>query len=75
MLSHARYLEGKSMFPGQTRRIKKRLGKENVKQVLNMEKENEIKTILLARISAKASKTCPPNLHTEDPHKKKKNSE
>lgn len=31
MLSHAKYLKGKSMFAGQTSRIKKGLGKENVK--------------------------------------------
>lgn len=31
MLSHAKYLKGKSMFPEQTSRIKKGLGKENVK--------------------------------------------
>jgi len=31
MLSHGKYLKGKSIFPGQTGRIKKGLGKEKVK--------------------------------------------
>lgn len=39
-LLYAKYLKGKSMLPGQTAGIKKGLGKEHVREVLNMEKES-----------------------------------
>lgn len=40
MLLYAKYLKGKYMLPGQTGRIKKGLGKEHAREVLNTEKES-----------------------------------